>query len=547
MSRPGLAVEDLTVRHAGADRPALAGVTLAVAPGELLAVVGESGSGKSTLALALTGLLPRATAIAGTIRLGEASVAAADRTALAAWRGRRVGLAFQDAFATLHPMRTIGDQLDELIARHAPRADRAERRARALALSATVGLDDAEVLLAHHPHRLSGGQRQRVGLALALAGEPDVLLADEVTSALDPPRAAAIAGLLRRLADSGLAVVAIAHDLDRIGAVADRIAVLRRGALVEAGPARARLARPASAELGELLACRPRLEANPRRLPFRGPDGRLVRPDAPDGAAEAPCDRPIADPVLAVEGLTVRHRRRIALAGLSLELRPGEILGVVGASGSGKSTLVRSLLALEPGAEGRIAIAGRDLLAARGAMLAALRRQVGLVFQDPAASLDPRWPVWRAVAEPLAVAGTGDAGTRRARSLAALAEVGLEAALAERRPHQLSGGQQQRVAIARALVLAPNLLVCDEPVSALDLAVQAGILNLLRDLRDRRGLAVLFVSHDLAAVRFVADRVLVLEAGRAVESGPVARVYAAPRHPATRALLDATPKALDAG
>jgi ABC-type dipeptide/oligopeptide/nickel transport system ATPase subunit len=208
---------------------------------------------------------------------------------------------------------------------------------------------------------------------------------------------------------------------------------------------------------------------------------------------------------------------------------------------------VRSLLALEPGAEGRIAIAGRDLLAARGAMLAALRRQVGLVFQDPAASLDPRWPVWRAVAEPLAVAGTGDAGTRRARSLAALAEVGLEAALAERRPHQLSGGQQQRVAIARALVLAPNLLVCDEPVSALDLAVQAGILNLLRDLRDRRGLAVLFVSHDLAAVRFVADRVLVLEAGRAVESGPVARVYAAPRHPATRALLDATPKALDAG
>jgi peptide/nickel transport system ATP-binding protein len=539
MSHSGLCVEALRVRHGGAERPALDGLSVAVGAGEVLAVVGESGSGKSTLAQALVGLLPTAATVEGRIRLGADAVDAVDRPALARWRGRRIGLAFQDALASLHPMRTVGDQLDEVLARHAPDLPRAARREAAHRLAADVGLEDAGTLLARHPHRLSGGQRQRVGIALALAGRPEVLVADEVTSALDPPRAAAIAALLRRLADGGLAVIAIAHDLDRIGAIADRLVVLRRGAVVETGLARECLARPTSAYLRNLLASRPRLDANPPRLPVADPDDELiVAPTPKPSATVSPGAR---SPVLAVRGLSVRHVAYPALDGIGFDLSPGEVLGVVGPSGCGKSTLARALLRLDRASGGTIEIAGRDLLGAEAAALAGLRRQVGLVFQDPSASLDPRWPAWRAIAEPLVVAGVGDAAERRRRALALLEDVGLGPDFAERRPHELSGGQQQRVAIARALALSPPILVCDEAVSALDLGVQAGILNLLRDQCERRGLAVLFVSHDLAAVRFVADRVLVLEAGRIVESGPVTEVLSNPSHPASRALLAATP------
>lgn len=542
MSAPLLSVRDLHVRHAGAARPALDGLSLAVEAGEVYAVVGESGSGKSTLAQALVGLLPASAEIAGRLRLGLDEVAAGDRAALARWRGRRIGLAFQDALASLHPMRAVGDQLDEVLVHRDPGLDRAARRAAAHRLAAEVGLEDPATLLARHPHRLSGGQRQRVGIALALAGRPAVLVADEVTSALDPPRAAAIASLLRRLAGSGLAVVAIAHDLDRIGAIADRLIVLRRGAIVESGPARACLSRPASAYLRNLLASRPRLDANPPRLPVAGPDEAPVEPAAPPASPEA---EP-GPPVLSARGLSVRHGTTPALDGITFDLSSGEVLGIVGPSGCGKSTLARALLRLDRASAGAITIAGRDLLAAGGAALADLRRRIGLVFQDPAASLDPRLPAWRAIAEPLVVAGRGDAAAHRRRALELLDEVGLDAGFADRRPHELSGGQQQRVAIARALALSPPILVCDEAVSALDVGVQAGILNLLRDQCERRGLGVLFISHDLAAVRFVADRVLVLDAGRVAEAGPVAEILTRPRHPASRALLAATPPPIEA-
>ncbi len=542
MSRGVLSVVGLRIQHAGAGRPALDGLSLAVAAGEVLAVVGESGSGKSTLAQALVGLLPQGATVDGRIRLGSDEVAAGDRQALSRWRGRRIGLAFQDALANLHPMRTAGDQLDEVLARREPGADRASRRAAALRLAREVGLDDAATLLARHPHRLSGGQRQRIGIALALAGRPEVLVADEVTSALDPPRAAAIATLLRRLADTGLGVIAIAHDLDRIGAIADRMVVLRRGAVIETGPAPDLLTRPRSPYLRNLLASRPRLDANPPRLPVAGPDDVLVESASP--AASTP--KTPGEPVLSVRGLSVRHGDGLALERISFELSPGEVLGVVGPSGCGKSTLARALLCLDQASDGAIAIEGRDLLVATGAALADLRRRIGLVFQDPAASLDPRLPAWRSIAEPLVVAGVGDVAGRRRRALELLGEVGLGPEHADRRPHELSGGQQQRVAIARALALAPAILVCDEAVSALDVGVQAGILNLLRDQCERRGLAVLFISHDLAAVRFVADRVLVLDAGRVVETGPVAEVLSHPRHPASRSLLAATPQPIEA-
>ena len=541
MSVAQLHVDGLHVRHAGTAAPALAGLSLAIGAGEVLAVVGESGSGKSTLAQALVGLLPPSATLSGSLRLRDEEVHAGDRIALARWRGRRIGLAFQDSLAALHPLRTVGDQLEEVIARHDPSSTRVARREAAHALAEDVGLDDPATLLARHPHRLSGGQRQRVGIALALAGRPEVLIADEATSALDPPRAAAIAGLLRRLADSGLAVLAIAHDLDRIGAIADRLIVLRRGEVVETGPARECLTRPASAYLRNLLASRPRLDGNPPRLPVVGPDDVLTSPPAPD-VADVQAG---GEPVLSVRALSVQHGRVAALADVSLDLVSGEVLGVVGASGCGKSTLARAILRLDSAAGGAIEIRGRNLLAAKGADLAAQRRCIGLVFQDPAASLDPRMTAWQAIAEPLVVAGIRGADRRRESAITLLHEVGLGPELADRRPHELSGGQQQRVAIARALALSPPILVCDEAVSALDVGVQAGILNLLRDQCERRGLAVLFISHDLAAVRFVADRVLVLDRGRTVETGPTADVLSNPRHPASRELLAATPTSIE--
>jgi peptide/nickel transport system ATP-binding protein len=539
MTGAALSVHDLRVKHQAASEPALAGLGLSLAAGQVLAVVGESGSGKSTLAQALVGLLPGSAAVSGRIRLGADLVAANDQEALSKWRGRRIGLAFQDALSSLHPMRTVGAQIDEVIARHNSGFDREARRAAALQLAIDVGLEHPETLLARHPHRLSGGQRQRVGIALALAGKPEVLIADEVTSALDPPRAAAIAALLRKLADGGLAVIAIAHDLDRMGAIADQLVVLRRGHAVESGAAHDCLRRPASTYLRNLLASRPRLDARPERLPVAGPDGVLHTP--PAEARLEPRSSP--GPALSVRDLKVRHGTTTAIENIGFELAPGEVLGVVGPSGCGKSTLARALLRLDH-ADGVVEIAGADLLAASGALLNDLRRRVGMVFQDPGASLDPRMAVWRLVAEPLVIVGRGDRAERRQSALASLHEVGLGPDFAERRPHELSGGQQQRVAIARALALAPAILVCDEAVSALDVGVQAGILNLLRDQCERRGLAVLFISHDLSAVRFVADRVLVLDAGKMAETGPVADVYSQPQQAATRALLAATPQPL---
>ena len=539
MTGAALSVQDLRVLHRAALEPALAGLDISVAQGEVLAVVGESGSGKSTLAQALVGLLPASAAVSGRIALGPTAVAADDRAALATWRGRRIGLAFQDALSSLHPMRTVGDQIDEVIARHNPGFDREARRRTAWQLATDVGLEHPETLLARHPHRLSGGQRQRIGIAIALAGNPEVLVADEVTSALDPPRAAAIAALLRRLADRGLAVIAIAHDLDRMGAIADQLVVLRRGHVVESGPAQQCLRQPSSTYLRNLLASRRPLDARPARLPVTGPDDVLYTPPA---AVRRQAPGPHG-PALAVCDLKVRHGATTAIEHIGFELATGEVLGVVGPSGCGKSTLARALLRLDR-ADGMVEIAGNDLLAASGARLNDLRRRVGMVFQDPGASLDPRMEVWRLVAEPLVIANRGDRAQRRESALALLHEVGLGADFADRRPHELSGGQQQRVAIARALALSPAILVCDEAVSALDVGVQAGILNLLRDQCERRGLAMLFISHDLAAVRFVADRVLVLDAGRMVETGPVEEVYSQPQHSATCALLAATPQPL---
>lgn len=510
-----LALQALTV-DTGARR-LLGPLDLELRAGECLGVVGESGSGKSLSALSLLGLLPPGLRAEGRLSADGAGIALGSR-AHAALRGRVLGWVPQDPLAALHPLRSVGAQLVETL--RALRAlPRAAAQTEAAALLARVQLPDPVAALTRYPHQFSGGQRQRIAIALALATQPRVLIADEPTSALDARIAREILDLLDDLRrEDGLALLLISHDLPLVGAYAQRLVVLQRGQAVERGDTRTVFAASQHAYTRELLAA------------------DTIAPTAPP-AMDAPV-------LLRGEGLRMRYPRapRAALDDVSLELRRGEGLALVGESGSGKSTLGRVLLRLLRGAQGRVLLDGIDLSAAAPHALRGLRARTGVVFQDPYASLDPRMRVAELVAEPLRIHGRGDAAVRRARAGELLQAVGLEAAMLDRYPHQFSGGQRQRIAIARALATDPELLVCDEAVSALDAHHRGAILALLATLKRERGLALLFVTHDLAAAAAVAERIAVLEAGRIVETGATAQVLRAPQHAHTRALLAARPK-----
>lgn len=503
MNAPLLSVRALRVGYR--DGPdVLHEVDFDVATGECLAVLGESGSGKSTIARALIGLLPKGARRAGELRFEGAPL---DATRMASMRGRNIAMVFQDAAASLHPLRRIGVQLDEALRR-------AGNACGVVAALREVGLDDAPALAARYPHELSGGQRQRVMIALALASSPRLLLADEVTAALDPLAAAGVLDLLHRLRrERGLSLLFISHDLHAVRRIADRVLLLRAGRVDACADRETFFAAAPSEAARDLLAA-------------------ARRGDAPPAVA--------GEPILQVDRLQADYARRPALREVSFELPRGAALGVVGASGSGKSTLARVLLALQRGRARELRIAGADPFVLTGAARKAWRRRVQIVFQDPGSALDPRFSVADSLREPLRLHGLGDDSAQRATVGELLVAVRLDAALADRRPHELSGGQKQRVAIARALALDPEVLVCDEAVSALDLSVQAEILDLLRELQRSRGLSLVFVSHDLEAVRALCDRVLVLECGRVVEQGDTRSVFAHPQHPHTRALLAAS-------
>jgi len=480
-------------------------------PGQCLGLVGESGSGKSLTVLALLGLLPAGLRVRGELELDQAdgrsrrlALGAPEHLAL---RGRAIAWIPQDPLASLHPLRRVGSQLAEALRLHR-RLGRAAARTAALALLARLDLPQPDALARRYPHQLSGGQRQRVLVALALAGRPALLLADEPTSALDPRLAGEALALLDRLReDAGLAVLLVSHDLPRVARHAGHLAVLHRGECVEQGPAAAVFARPAHAYTRDLLAA-----------------SQLPPPPTP-----APGPR-----LLELEDVRVHYRGAPApaVAGIRLQLHRGECLALLGESGSGKSSLIRALLRLlRRGGGGRVLLDGEDLLTADRPRLRALRRRIGVVFQDPTASLDPRMRVHALIAEPLRIHGLADAAGRRARALELLPAVGLEPALAERYPHQLSGGQRQRVAIARALALEPDLLVCDEAVSALDAHHRAGVLALLGRLKRERGLALLFITHDPEAARALAERTAVLRGGRMAALGATADILDAPHGP----------------
>ncbi|MEW9263162.1 ABC transporter ATP-binding protein [Kineococcus endophyticus] len=553
---PLLSVRDLRIVFGtgAAATVAVAGASWDLGPGEVLAVVGESGSGKSVTALSLLGLLPGSAHVTGHAELaGHGDLLALTGEPLRRLRGAVVSMVFQDPGSTLNPVLTIGDQLTEAVRVHRPGTSRAAARTRALDLLETVRVPDPASRLRAYPHQLSGGQLQRVVIAMALADEPAGVVADEPTTALDVTVQADVLDLLRDLTvRRGTSVVLITHDMGVVADLADRVVVLRHGEVVETGTVREVLRAPRAEYTRELLAAVPQLPAADLGASADvGAVGNAHRavPDDPargslPGLAPAPG---AADPVLDVRGVSVTYGGRWRGGGLraldevDLRIGAGEVLGLVGESGSGKSTLAGVVNGLVRPTAGSVRIGGVDPTTLRGRELRAVRARVGVVFQNPYSSLDPRSSVADSVAEPLLLHTSDDPREVRERVAGLLDAVALPAGSGERFPHELSGGQRQRVAIARAIALGPDLLIADEPTSALDVSVQARVLDLLADLRARFGFASLFITHDLAVVGQVADRIAVLHRGRLVEEGPADAVLTRPLHPYTQRLVAAAP------
>ena len=526
---PLLQIENLGVefRTPAGSVHAVRDVSLALNVGETLALVGESGSGKSVTALSVLQLLPYPLARhtpGSSIRLDGEELVGAPPATLRRVRGNRVSMIFQEPMTSLNPLHTVEKQISETLMIHKG-LTRAAARARSLELLSLVGLQNPEQKLAAWPHQLSGGQRQRVMIAMALANEPELLIADEPTTALDVTVQAQVLALLADLRQRmGMAMLLITHDLGVVRRMATRVAVMNTGEIVEQGAVSEVFDRPQHPYTRALLAAEPA--------------GRPVVPD-PDAAVVMQADDlrvwfPVKRGLLR---RTVDHVK--AVDGISLTVRDGQTLGVVGESGSGKTTLGLALLRLER-SRGRIVFSGHDVQGLSFSQLRPLRREMQIVFQDPFASLSPRFSIAQIVEEGLRVHRLGGSAAERERRVcSALEEVGLDAESRHRYPHEFSGGQRQRIAIARAMVLEPRFVVLDEPTSALDMSVQAQIVDLLRDLQHRHRLAYLFISHDLRVVRALADRLIVMRDGVVVEEGAAVDIFEHPREAYTRALMAA--------
>ncbi|GAA2810412.1 ABC transporter ATP-binding protein [Saccharopolyspora taberi] len=515
-----LTCTDLVVRFHTEDggTDAVRGIGFAVEEGEILAVVGESGSGKSVTAMAALGLLPPTAEVTGSIRVNGTEIVGCAPRDLRRIRGNEVAMIFQEPMTSLNPVFTIGWQLVEAIRLHTDLSTR-RARARAVELLEAVGIPEPRRRLRHYPHQLSGGQRQRVLIAMALACDPRVLIADEPTTALDVTVQAGILSLLRDLRDRlGTAILLITHNMGVVADIADRVVVMYRGEVVEQAPVEQLFAEPQHAYTSALLAAVPRLEVVP-----------APEPEEP------------RNPVLEVEDLVMTYAGHRVVDGVSLRIDRGEVLGLVGESGSGKSTVGRCATRLTEPTSGRIALDGQDITHLPARKLRPLRRKVGIVFQDPGSSLDPRMPIGDSIAEPLRLHRVASGRDLKRRVATLLDAVELGAGTHRRYPHELSGGQRQRVSIARALALEPELLIADEPTSALDVSVQRSVLELFLELQERLDFSCLFISHDLAVVNHLADRVAVMHQGRIVETGSTAQVLNDPAHDYTRRLLAAAP------
>ena len=540
--------------------PDEAGVSFDLPEHTTLALVGESGSGKSVTALSILNLLPDNAERRGAIRFMDRDLMAATRDELQALRGRDIACVFQDPMTSLNPVLSVGRQVTEPLVKHLGLSSR-QAMSRAEELLAEVSLPEPRQRLSSYPHQLSGGQQQRVMIAMALACEPRLLIADEPTTALDVTIQRQLLELLARLKERHrMSMLFISHDLGVVGEIADRVVVMRHGMVREQGPVAEIYTRPQDPYTRALLACRPTLQHRGDRLMVidehiaaeaRGPLPAGGRPSSPRRAKD-----PHAPVVIEASGLRKGYwlrqgvfgrREFVAVRGASFRLRRGHTLGVVGESGSGKTTMALTLLRLhEPGggpAGGRVLFDGHDLLQLSRRELLPIRRRIQVVFQNPYASLNPRFTIGQTLTEPMAIHRLGDgAAAREARARALLAKVGLDDSALARYPHEFSGGQRQRIAIARCLALEPEVLVLDEAVSALDVSVQAQVLNLLKDLQDELGLAYVFISHDLAVVRFMADEVMVMREGEVVEQAGVEEILDRPQHEYTRNLMAAVPQ-----
>lgn len=531
MSREALlSVRNLTVRLPGTmDRAyAVRDLSFDLYRGEILCIVGESGSGKSVTANTIMGLLPPSLTVeSGSILLGEQDIVTMDEAGLRSLRGRTVAMIFQDPLSALNPLMRIGEQIEEAMAVHGVGTP-ASRRATCLALLAEVGLPEPELIRRQYPFRLSGGQRQRVMIAMALALEPDILIADEATTALDVTTQAQILALIRDLQTRRtMSVMFITHDFDVVKDLADRVLVMENGDPVEIGTAAAVLSAPASAYTRRLLAAVPKLADNDRAGAAEGEPLLSIRNLQKSYRAKA-------------DGFWGRHRSVTALADVSLDLHRGRTIGVVGESGSGKSTLGRALLKFLDCDAGSIIYRGVDIAPMPEKRFRPLRRHIQMIFQDPLASLNPRQTIGTALIAAATVNGI-DQAEAQARAAELMTLVGLGAGALDRYPHEFSGGQRQRIGIARALILDPDIIVADEAVSALDVSIQAQILDLLGQVQARLGLAMLFITHDLRVASQICDEIIVMHRGRIVEAGAPSRIFRAPQHAYTRQLVAAIP------
>ena len=531
---------------------AVKGISFDIPENSTVALVGESGSGKSVTAMSILNLLPENAEREGAIEFQGRDLLRCSLRELQAIRGREIACVFQDPMSSLNPVFTVADQIMEPLIKHLGMSRR-QALSRAEELLNEVGIPEPKRRLGAYPHELSGGQQQRVMIAMALACEPRLLIADEPTTALDVTIQRQILELLARLKNEHrMSVLFISHDLALVGEIADRVVVMRHGQVREQGPVAQIFAQPQDAYTKALLACRPSLEGNPRRLMVIDEHIAAQGRNGASAEAAAPAKDPDAPVVLEVKSLAKSFWLRQGLFGrrefkavqdVNFQLRRGHTLGVVGESGSGKTTMGLTLLRLHEPTRGEVIFDGRNLLALSDRERLAMRRRIQIVFQNPYASLNPRFTIGQTLVEPMAIHGIGaDTPERERRARALLQKVGLDARAFGKYPHEFSGGQRQRVAIARCLTLSPEVLVLDEAVSALDVSVQAQVLNLLKDLQDELGLAYVFISHDLAVVRFISDEVLVMKDGRVVERAGAEQILAAPKEEYTRRLLAAVPR-----
>ena len=565
-----LEVRDLSVDF-GVDKawvPAAVGLNYEVRAGEVLAIVGESGSGKSASSMALLGLLPSNSRVSGSVKLSGKELLGADASNIRSVRGKDVAVIFQEPMTALNPVYTVGAQIMETVRLH-NEVSPDQARERALQMLDLVELPDPEKAFKSYPHQLSGGQRQRAMIAQSLSCDPRLLIADEPTTALDVTVQAEILDLMRNLRNKlDSAIVLITHDMGVVADLADRIAVMRRGVIVETGTAEEIFHHPRHPYTQALLAAVPHLgqggagtdtdvdvtaalaAATHAELESVNRE-ELLRRERENAAALAAAEsaRPAGEPVLELEDVAIEYPKQgrvpafRAVEGANLTVYPGQVVGLVGESGSGKTTIGRAAVGLLPVADGRMRVVGQDISAAKknGRQLHQVRRHIGMVFQDPSSSLNPRLPIGESIGEPMYLAGVAKGNDLQKRIEALLDQVELPRGYRNRYPHELSGGQKQRVGIARALSLKPKLMVADEPTSALDVSVQAKVLELFQNLQRELGFACLFVTHDLAVVDVLADRICVMQRGRIVEQGTRDQILRNPQEPYTQKLLAAVP------